>query len=477
VWAVALSPDGRLLATGGKFGVVLWDFASGRELGRARREGVAGGPRCAHLSFSPGGTHLAGAFVREPHLVGDPSALVVRLWETGGGRLGRARTLLSAKYAYKYPDPIPQVVFSPDGRWLASGSPDGTARVWDVRTGRESFRVPGKGVTAGFSPDGKLLLAVDSDGTITQYDARTGRARGARKDTDFLQVLGASFVPGGRWLALSDAYTVSLQDAAGRAAPRRLGVVESVFSLTLSPDAGLLAVGVQDGLRILETASGQERYRLAAEGPLAAVAFSPGGRSLVVAEGREVRVRRLSSLPAGERKAPPGPRLEARLVARTRTYPLDLGGLTAREFARRVEHGPHPPSPEVDLVCVLRNVGGESLILDTGIWIDLHLLGKGAFNHMTIRRQTGWTPPLGETGITTLAPGGEYSLPVKRVGSGSYGSYWLRPGSFAVHGTCRVMVSALPGGDGKGEIRLGATTFHLKGVTLELAPAVIEVRP
>ena len=78
---------------------------------------------------------------------------------------------------YGHRGPVRSVAFSPDGRFILTASDDRTARVWDVKTGREVSVLRGhrKGLlSAAFSPDGSHMVTSGDDGTARVWDAGMG---------------------------------------------------------------------------------------------------------------------------------------------------------------------------------------------------------------------------------------------------------------------------------------------------------------
>ena len=83
---------------------------------------------------------------------------------------------------------VTAVAVAPDGSWLASGSRDGTVRIWDVASGRERGALTGHTgeVTAvAVAPDGTWLASGSRDGTVRIWEIATWYVRAMmRVDND-----------------------------------------------------------------------------------------------------------------------------------------------------------------------------------------------------------------------------------------------------------------------------------------------------
>lgn len=72
---------------------------------------------------------------------------------------------------------VGSVVFSPDGKLLASASSDSTARIWEAATGAPLHTLEGHSgevLSVVFSPDGKLLASASDDSTARIWSVETG---------------------------------------------------------------------------------------------------------------------------------------------------------------------------------------------------------------------------------------------------------------------------------------------------------------
>ena len=167
---LAFSPDGKLLAAGdNRHTVTLWDVASGRVVRQSRWQDRNDPRGIRAVSFSPDGTTLA--------LASGPGAAGLLLWEVRTGKT--LRSFVGAADS-------DVVVFSPDGRMLASGSsgPWGDkVRLLEVETGRERlhFRAnPGAVRCVSFAPDGRRLATTHEDGTALVWQVWPTTHRGKK---------------------------------------------------------------------------------------------------------------------------------------------------------------------------------------------------------------------------------------------------------------------------------------------------------
>ena len=174
---------------------------------------------------------------------------------------------------------VSAVAFSPDGTRVATGSRDGTARVFDVASGTEISRLDhDRAVGAvAFSPDGTRVATGSSDASARVFDVASGTEI-SRLDHD--RAVGAvAFSPDGTRVATgsSDA-SARVFDAASGTEISRLNHLDAVSAVAFSPDGSLLATASSDAsARIFDAATSTEVSCLNHDRAVGAVAFSPDG--------------------------------------------------------------------------------------------------------------------------------------------------------------------------------------------------------
>lgn len=171
-------------------------------------------------------------------------------------------------------EPVTFVVYSGDGRVIASASCDNTARAWDPATGRELCRVQHEGYVScvALSSDGRIMASASWDGLARVSVVATGReVASLRHDA---QVNSVCFSRDGTLVAsTSSDGTVRVWTSEDGAEVFRvkLGVDETPYWAALSPDGKLVAAST----RVWDIHSGRG---VAQFDDLLGLALSPYGR-------------------------------------------------------------------------------------------------------------------------------------------------------------------------------------------------------
>jgi hypothetical protein len=473
---LAFSADGKTLATGTDV-ICLWDAHSGEKLCEVDADSDTGG-RCVYIALSPECSLLA--TLHRGSLINEPSYLI-HLWEVTSDRhLRKARTLLARKQLPQdFGSEVYHVAFSPDGKSLVTGSPDGTITVWNTSNGEERLTFQG-GVAASFAPDGKTLVSVSRNGVIRRWKADTADAidKHTKEEHDeFIFVSKIAFDPSRKRIALSDDYSVCLKDVLSGRTVRRMELYKLGADFAFAPDGSFVIAEGHNGLRLVDAETGAEAGFLRDHSGYAqAVGFSPGrnrvawsAKDFVVVQAWPAVASQIQEnwvpLNEGDTRSP----LRAQLLANQDTYELDLGHKTAEEFNTLVESGRRQPTPKVDLAFQLRNTGSQPVSIRTsGYWdvLDLHLLGDNGLNYQQSIGQTG-VQPFERT--VSLAPGETYSFPVTSLNTRNSRAYWLLPGEYTICASCLIWVSPPPAGK-----EAGADGFAL--VDFRAAPVKVKVK-
>jgi RNA polymerase sigma factor (sigma-70 family) len=261
---VAFTSDGRFAFAGGD-GVTLCGAG-----GEKTRHIATGGSGVMALALSPDGTLLA---------TRSGSPREVHLWDTATGTerqvlgwSGAGPEVRHAVLAEKTGVVPPDLVFSPDGRCLAGAGPQRQLCLWEAATGNLLWEVvprTGQAIERfAFSPGGQYLASVDADRTVTLYEAVSGARRGRLGEPDStdrtVDLTGLSafsylgwrqdapvclaFSPNGRYLAAAkDTPEIHLWDVlAGREVGQFRGHQGGIVSLLFTPDGQHLITGGSD---------------------------------------------------------------------------------------------------------------------------------------------------------------------------------------------------------------------------------------
>lgn len=177
---------------------------------------------------APNGGGLMPAYPDAPYPTHDPAGGIVR------------------QILHGHRNSVRCVAYSPDGRWIASGSTDWTVIVWDAHTGAVRHVLTGHAETVNsvaFSPDGRLILTASKDKTVRLWDAETG-APVRTLVGHSVEVMRAVFTPDGQTvISGSSDRTVRAWVLDGDGTPRTVFRQSiGVRSVAVSPDGTKILV-------------------------------------------------------------------------------------------------------------------------------------------------------------------------------------------------------------------------------------------
>ncbi len=171
LWSVAISPDSKVIATGGQYRkntskfipvskswagtIKFWEAFTGNLLRTLEWQEDA----VYSVAFSPDGKIFASGSADK----------TIQLWDLRTN--GPLRTLEG------HTDTVYSIAFSRDSKYLVSGSRDGTAIIWEIQTGNIIKKLEGhKGaiLSVAYSPNGKMIASGGRDNIIRLWDALTG---------------------------------------------------------------------------------------------------------------------------------------------------------------------------------------------------------------------------------------------------------------------------------------------------------------
>jgi WD40 repeat protein len=221
------------------------------------------------VAFSPNGRYVATGSVDQ----------TLRIWAV--------ETATELRRFEAHTASVNAVAFAADGRTIASGSSDTTLRLWDAESD-EACKVfaghSGRVLAVEFSPDGRTIISGSDDKILRLWETATG-AEIRRFEGHGDSINSVAFSPDGRTIvSASNDKTLRLWDVATGTELRRLhGHREFVTAVAIAPNGDTIVSGSFDKtLRLWDAETGTELRTLRGHtGPVNAVDFAPDGRIIV----------------------------------------------------------------------------------------------------------------------------------------------------------------------------------------------------
>jgi WD40 repeat protein len=225
------------------------------------------------VCFSPDGRYM---------LSGSKDA-ILRLWEVSSGRELKS---------FRHPEGVSAACFSKKGNYLLSGCWDGIIRLWEIESGKEARVFQGHNgpvYSVDISPDNSIVLSGSEDKTIRLWDIETGGEIKILKG-HLDKVSTVCFSPDGQYvISRSDtlyARTFGMERTfrlwevlSGKEVTGFPRWTSNITAFAFSPDGNTVMIGEISGvIRCCEMPSGRELQRIEEPYSIWSLCFSAGGR-------------------------------------------------------------------------------------------------------------------------------------------------------------------------------------------------------
>jgi WD40 repeat protein len=280
--ALSYSSDGRWLASGAGDGTVaIWDLESGRIIRRftgdtKSTDTVSISPDRKSIASISGSIRiwdiLSGNLQREIRDLATNRMAMSPDWQNvaadgsvfQGVKLYQVLKIATSqdgaveRTLFGHGNSITRIVYSADGKFIASGSDDKTARFWDAKTGKllRSFSgYQGSVAAVAISPDNQRVAAGGDDKTLKVWNTATGSLE--RSIAGFSEkIVAVSFSPDGRFIVASSDRELAMFSTTGGQQIWRSGDEDGIYDVKFSPDGRQVALATYQNIVLRDSNSG-----------------------------------------------------------------------------------------------------------------------------------------------------------------------------------------------------------------------------
>jgi WD40 repeat protein len=266
VTSAAYSPDGRFIFTASTDRTLIWDVTTGQQVR------VLAGVRSG-AAYSPNGRFII-----------SPNDNMATIWDVATGQ--QVRVLAGPIRSPRFIFPVTSVSYSPDGRFIVTGSGGDDTTIWDATSGQQVQTLAGSTGDVSYSPDGRFIVTASSNMTAIIWDIASGeQVRTLKGHTN--HVTSAAYSPDGCFIVTTsrDGTAIIWAVATGKPVQVLSGHTSFVNSAAYSPDGRFIVTTGSDRTGIIwDATTGQKVRTLVGHTDVVnSAVYSPDGHFIVTA--------------------------------------------------------------------------------------------------------------------------------------------------------------------------------------------------